>query len=142
MKRTLGSLDLFDTLTDRGAVLDLETSLIRLDRLDVAPLTMQRRTLACITLGPCRIHLDTLQARVNRGAISVTDRRHMGHPIADRDTPPQHLRVRHPSRACQPWPRCDLTRGRSCFDRGRVLWRIGQWRHRSLLQRKPCSLQL
>src|SRR6266404_5520859 len=59
-RRTLGSLDFLVTLTDRRAILDLKTSLICLDRLDVASLTMQRRTLAHVTLGPCRVHLDTL----------------------------------------------------------------------------------
>src|SRR6266702_602178 len=100
MKRTLGSLDLFDTLTDRGAVLDLETNLIRLDRLDVAPLTMQRRTLARITLGPCRIHLDTLQARVNRGGdfshgsqeYGASDRR-QGHTSSASTSAPSQSRL-------------------------------------------------
>lgn len=72
-ERTLGSLDLFVTLTERRAVLELDTSLVRLDRLDVASLAMQRRTLARIALGPCRVYLNALQGK----PLSVMDR---GHP--------------------------------------------------------------
>jgi len=49
-ERTLGSLDFFQALAQRGAVLNFEASLVRLDGLVVASLAVQRRALARVAL--------------------------------------------------------------------------------------------
>ena len=60
VQRTLSSLDFIQALTYRGAVLNLEAKLVRLDGLDVASLAVQRGAFACISFCPGGIHLDAL----------------------------------------------------------------------------------
>lgn len=60
VQHTLSSLDFIQALAYRGAILNLEANLVRLDGLDVASLAVQRGAFARISFCPGGIHLDAL----------------------------------------------------------------------------------
>ncbi|KAI9063447.1 hypothetical protein FKP32DRAFT_717829 [Trametes sanguinea] len=66
--RTLSIYDLLEALAERGAVLDLQTDLVRLDSLVVSPQAVQRRALARIPLRPGRVDFDTLSCSASSSA--------------------------------------------------------------------------
>jgi hypothetical protein len=59
-RHTLGIADLLQALLERGAVLELDAGLVRLDRGVELARTMQGCALACVTLCPVRINLNAL----------------------------------------------------------------------------------
>jgi hypothetical protein len=129
--QTFRILDFFQSLPQYRTILQLQTSLIRSDRLVIPARTVERSTFARIPFRPRRVEFHALVTQSGTGSRCMRK----GNEF---DGPARHPPVRRSTISCRRLRRCDSSTAHGSWGRWRWLVRRIEWLNRSLWLQKPC----